>query len=334
VPALWNIATEHNLTVGVAGWWASWPAEEVNGWLLTDHANPAFMEAQVTDGRYWTADPKQLAALRKDFFPPALWPVVQKAWKGHDAFSEPLFQQRAQLTPAQLAQVRIAPWYKRHHYSVLKSFFLVDQNVTEMAAALMRVRPTRLTMVYLRGPDPIQHYAWDLVEPERYAVKPANISRDTGIVQAAYRYVDRFVADLMAVAGDDLWTIVVSDHGAEPDAQAMGNPRQGRPGAHTFSAKGILGIHGPGVKVGTALTNVGLYDVMPTALWLLGLPISAELEGRPLKEAFVTALVEVFPEKKVASYGPRQRSNTAPGGAPSAADERMLESLRALGYLE
>jgi len=37
VNALWNILSEAGLRVGVVGWWASWPAEEVNGFIISDH---------------------------------------------------------------------------------------------------------------------------------------------------------------------------------------------------------------------------------------------------------------------------------------------------------
>jgi hypothetical protein len=36
VPALWNMASAAGLSVAVAGWWATWPAEPVNGVLISD----------------------------------------------------------------------------------------------------------------------------------------------------------------------------------------------------------------------------------------------------------------------------------------------------------
>jgi predicted AlkP superfamily phosphohydrolase/phosphomutase len=40
VPALWNIASRAGLRVAVLGWWASWPAETVNGVVVSDRAVP------------------------------------------------------------------------------------------------------------------------------------------------------------------------------------------------------------------------------------------------------------------------------------------------------
>jgi len=38
VPALWNMVTAAGGRVAVAGWWASWPVEEINGVILSDRA--------------------------------------------------------------------------------------------------------------------------------------------------------------------------------------------------------------------------------------------------------------------------------------------------------
>jgi predicted AlkP superfamily phosphohydrolase/phosphomutase len=38
VPALWNMVTATGGRVAVLGWWASWPAEEVNGTIISDRA--------------------------------------------------------------------------------------------------------------------------------------------------------------------------------------------------------------------------------------------------------------------------------------------------------
>ena len=38
VKAFWNVASEKGLRVGVVNWWATWPADPVNGYLVTDRA--------------------------------------------------------------------------------------------------------------------------------------------------------------------------------------------------------------------------------------------------------------------------------------------------------
>jgi len=38
VKTFWNVASDKGLRVGVVNWWATWPAEPVNGWLVSDRA--------------------------------------------------------------------------------------------------------------------------------------------------------------------------------------------------------------------------------------------------------------------------------------------------------
>jgi hypothetical protein len=38
VKTFWNVASEKGLRTGVVNWWASWPADAVNGWLVSDRA--------------------------------------------------------------------------------------------------------------------------------------------------------------------------------------------------------------------------------------------------------------------------------------------------------
>jgi predicted AlkP superfamily phosphohydrolase/phosphomutase len=295
VHALWNIATGVGRSVGVVGWWASWPAEEVEGYVVTDHANPAARSLWVADRRYWTADEATLATFEADVFPPELVSVVRRHHIGPDDFPYEELERRGAFPVHQAGLLRAEPWHQRTPYSVLKSTFAVDLFQTRVARELLRTVPTDLTMVYLRGPDAVQHYAWDLVEPERYAVPSPTLERDRGLVEGVYRTVDSFLADLLAAAPAESWVVVASDHGAEPSPGATGARRMDRPGAHTAAAEGVLFMRGPGVVPGRRIEHASGYDVMPTILWLMGLPIARNLEGRVLREAFDPGFAEGRP---------------------------------------
>ena len=89
-------------------------------------------------------------------------------------------------------------------------------------------------------------------------------------------------------------------------------------------------MRGPGVVPGRVLSGGDPGDVMPTMAWLLGLPLSDELMGEPLADAFEDAFVAARPIERVESYGPRVSTPIE----RSPEDAIMLESLRALGYIE
>src|SRR6266540_7188152 len=44
LPAIWNVASAEGLRVGVVGWWATHPAEEVNGFFVSDRASSILFE--------------------------------------------------------------------------------------------------------------------------------------------------------------------------------------------------------------------------------------------------------------------------------------------------
>lgn len=329
--AIWELASRKGVSAGVVGWWASWPAEEVNGYVISDHANPAFSELLTEDRKYWTADQAVLGKLERDFFPLDIAPILQRHWITRDGFPYDDLQRRGRYTDEQMAVLRQAPWNDRNVYSWLKTFYRVDYPLFRSSLDLMRERPTDLQMLYLRGPDPVQHYGWDLVEPERFAVQPPHLQRDRGIVEGVYRYVDTFLAEILEAKHSDAWLIVASDHGSEPHPQSM-DPKAvlPRPGEHGQEAKGVLFIVGPGVKRGYRIQHGSPYDLMPTMAWLMGLPVATDLPGKPLTEAFDETFVRSLPVSRVPTYGTRE---TGPLMA-SGADKEMIENLRQLGYIQ
>src|ERR1039457_5804003 len=61
VPAIWNVASAKGLKVGVVGWWATWPAEKVNGFFVSDRAPPVLFPAEVLSGSPALTWPEGLA---------------------------------------------------------------------------------------------------------------------------------------------------------------------------------------------------------------------------------------------------------------------------------
>lgn len=330
VNAVWNVASEHGVSVGVIGWWASWPAEEVEGYVISDHANPATAGWMAEGDRYWTADPEALTALGHDVYPADLAPVAAEHWLDPAAFPAEDFQGRGKFSDAQVEQVLAAPYNERAPYSWLKTFYAVDRPYLELAKRLRAERPVQLQMLYLRGPDPLQHYAWDLVEPDAFAKKPAHLERDLGIVHGVYRYVDTWLGELLQTLGPNTTLIVSSDHGAEPARSAANPKRKERPGRHSTEAKGVFFAWGPHVRAGQELDEGSPVDIAPTLAWLTGLPLGEDLDGEPLTEAFTEDFVRRRGRTTVPTWGKRE----VKPGLPSPSDDVMIESLRGLGYVE
>ena len=120
--AIWELANRRGVSTGVIGWWATWPAEEVDGYMVSDHANPAFGDMMVAEGRFWTADREVLAELRRQVYPESIAPVLTRHWLTPESFPWDDFQHRGRFTDEQVALARSAPWHEPDLYSWLKTF--------------------------------------------------------------------------------------------------------------------------------------------------------------------------------------------------------------------
>ena len=95
--------------------------------------------------------------------------------------------------------------------------------------------------------------------------------------------------------------------------------------------EGILLLAGPAVRPGATLHGAQIADLAPTLLYLLGVAVPEDLDGRVLTQALDPDLVAAHPVR----YRP-QETAPAPVGQPlSPADEDLvLRRLRDLGYVE
>lgn len=100
------------------------------------------------------------------------------------------------------------------------------------------------------------------------------------------------------------------------------------PGNHRMD--GIFIAHGPHVPRGRALQSAGIVDVAPTILHLLGCPVPADMDGRPLADAFDADFLEAYPVRACEPVEPHF------GGRAELTREEQNEimgRLRSLGYV-
>ena len=78
------------------------------------------------------------------------------------------------------------------------------------------------------------------------------------------------------------------------------------------------------------IKGAGVLDVAPTLLYIMGLPVGEDFDGKVLLDALDPAYVQDHPVRKIRSYGGRKTKVPV----PSIADQKYFERLRALGYVE
>jgi arylsulfatase A-like enzyme len=133
------------------------------------------------------------------------------------------------------------------------------------------------------------------------------------------QFVDELLGEYMGRLPSDATLVVVSDHGFD----FWGCE-------HDNSPAGVLIVRGPAIQSGV-FDNASLYDVAPTLLHVLGLPVADDMEGAPLPIARSGGELDREPTR-VASHGRPSRPLAAE--RPNAESlEKHEEYLRALGYV-
>ena len=103
---------------------------------------------------------------------------------------------------------------------------------------------------------------------------------------------------------------------------------------------GVILLKGPGIREGRMIEGASVLDVTPTVLYLMGLPVGEDMDGRVLADAIEGSHLEAHPVKSIPTY-----DTLAPSGALEAArdqedpqtpplSESTVERMLELGYVE
>lgn len=311
--ALWNIASDAGLRVGVVNFWNTYPPAIVDGIVVSDHLLPSEVETRI-----------QLTGAADAPSGPTVYPGTWRARalelsaggarivEGPD----PLADLASRVALPNASSYRLFANPRR------------DEGLARIALAIEDEIHPSLLMCLLPGIDRVSHLLWGGLEPpERYPPElrrtPDERAAMAEALEAYYVFTDALIGALAARFGPGDLVVVVSDHGFE-----AGSPLEFLTGAHNSSAAadGVLFARGPGIPAGQPAGPIGIADVTPTVLAWLGLPVAEDMDGRPA--AFLSdPTVATIPTYDTAAV---ERLPLASSGA----EAEILDQLRELGYLE
>lgn len=328
VRALWNILTERGQSAGVVGWWCTWPAEPVTGYVVSDRVPYSRMEAAIHDEaqKPRAVHPQEIAAevFARVREPGSLTPAE--------------IQRFLKLSDDDARRLVIEADYRMGSLPTeLKYVYQSDRSTADIALHLMATHPTDLVAVYFAGVDVLSHLAWHFMQPEAfpdYQISEAAVQRFGGAIPAYYEFVDELVGRLVAAAPADANVVFLSDHGFGPTGWLPWSGGHGRitRGA-PIAPDGVLVMAGPAIGAAGALREPHVLDIAPTLLTLRGLPVADDMPGRVLEEALND---EALPARtRVATYevGPLPLTSEPLLARPDL-DRDSLQKLRSLGYIE
>ena len=316
-PAFWNILPEQGRKVGVVGWLVTWPAEPVDGFMVSSYLPYVY--------NWSTGRPLKgtiVAGIPRQTFPEGLIDSL-----------EPL-----KVKPADLDEAAIRRFYDPARTASLSpstrdcvTGFLwslaCDETYRRIGLKLFDTYPVDLFAVYFGGVDVASHRFWKFSHPRDldYGVDPREASVLGGVIDAYYAYVDAILAEYLSRLGERDTLVVLSDHGFKP---VLFPGRPNTSGHHRM--EGILAVWGRGAARGARIEGARLLDVLPTIFYLLDVPLARDLPGRVLTQALEPGLVASRAPRFVESYASAGRPA---GPEASDLDRNVLERLRSLGYI-
>ncbi len=186
------------------------------------------------------------------------------------------------------------------------------------AAQTLAGHPWKLFGFIFTLTDRISHGYWEASNASAQESQSPNEPGEA--VREAYRLVDRDLGLLLDEYGSDVTVFISSDHDFQSDRVHEGG---------THPKEGIFLASGPGVYASDEMLELSVYDIAPTILAGLGLPVANDMSS----DAFVDLFDSPPLPRVIESYG-QKVPDPATGLTPDRIDASTEEQLRSLGYIE
>jgi hypothetical protein len=338
--ALWNMLSTFGRSSGIVGWWVTWPAEAVDGYIVSDRmARSRWSEwtgGGVVEHR---ASPPELEGELEPF-------VIDPADPPLEDFEALIDWTAAERR--EFLDVR-SPIFA-HGLSVFKFAHCAQRSYERIALHLLDTREQPdLEAVFLIALDPICHTFWHYFEPQRFVgVDQRVAARLHELIPAYCRHNDAVLGELLARVGPGTVVLVVSDHGFQASgrlpatrsradfaelervARATDQVAVGQSGKHGL--EGVLVASGGPVRRGAEVT-ASIHDITPTVLALLGLPVARDMSGRVLTELVEDDFWRRHPVRYIDTYE-RLVDRSAIDSIARRPDPQLRRQLEALGYVD
>ncbi|OGL42543.1 MAG: hypothetical protein A2161_20520 [Candidatus Schekmanbacteria bacterium RBG_13_48_7] len=305
--AIWNILSEKKIPVGVVNYLVSWPAEKVDGFIVTDRA-------------------------------------IKFPGEINDAVS-PKEQENEIL---EFIKSNKKPMHKFNH-DAANSELAEDTCIVDLTLHLAQKNSPRVMLVGLRGTDAIEHQFWEYYKPhdpswtdpecqpmplvssdnivkeslvEPYVPPPDDQIKAFGsIVPQYYIEVDHLLGKLLTGLGTGWTVIIVSDHGFTPPI-------------HINAPPGILICSGRPFIQRKNFEGYSVFDIVPTILYLLDLPVAKDMAGIPMIKGMEPNIEKNIPVKYLPTYETEESQNKKVEPISSDVDSKIMDQLKKLGYIK
>ncbi|MCJ7524021.1 MAG: alkaline phosphatase family protein [Candidatus Aminicenantes bacterium] len=322
-PSLWQMLDRFGMRSVVINWYVTYPPDQFNGVMVSDRFRQIIIKKPEFANDYVdTVTPGM------DFY--RLKKVIRRDYgRTIERIGMPDFIKLfKKINPGK--DVR-----KSFTLQNSRTFVMQDALIEDVTDTLFKSKQADLYLTYFRLPDIVQHLVLRLFDDEyikstfpegetwNMSVEKQHevIGRISQELEPVYRYMDRLLQKyLNDPKFKDAYFFIMSDHGFSL-----------YPGGYNHydlpkdmeAPPGILLVKGPSVKPGKI--NACIYDIAPTILYLFGLPVDRNMDGRPLQDVF-----KLSRKLKYSLYSLDKNKKKVRN---QAADREAIEELKALGYI-
>ncbi|HVS32512.1 MAG TPA: alkaline phosphatase family protein [Thermoanaerobaculia bacterium] len=286
-PALWEIAEGFGRPAMVVNWWTAWPPS-TSGATVFDapvhHMENAAYPAQAAERVRGTAVPVSTVGSEQ----------VRRFLNITAAEYEQAVSSNDAANPVNMMRNVLAKTWSDHRAAI----------------NLYRAQSPLLFMMTYEGTDVVNHLAGPYHPPYREGIGQSDYRKLWPTVANYYAEIDRLIGEWMAVLPEDTTVMIVSAHGFRWGRDRPRTPPADRAALSDHNGTGIFVIYGNHVAPSRATRTMSIYDVVPTALAILGLPKSGEMPGQlvqwalkdisPVEAVRVVSYSEFFNERPVA----------------------------------
>ncbi len=308
VPSVWNILSERGIGCTVIGWWATWPAESINGFMVTDRYRPHIL------GMDEFSMPKKRIAYPSDLY-------------------GELMQHRERTDSGPWPAVPLSKTIKKENG--MRKVYPSEQlwatyNQTEeygkAALHLLEKARTEFFTLYLQGTDTLGHLFNRYYLPQR-ASEEAKTAEE--ILLPYFSFQDSWLEKIFNEAEADTYVMIISDHGfkwrANPPSGRKENPLAGIE-SHLIEGM-FLGL-GPGFETSNRDNPLSVMDIAPTILNFFGLPAAENMPGQAIEPFLKSSSPPRIPD-----YGQQRETGEGEEWLEEAEDSYGKRKLEALGYV-
>jgi predicted AlkP superfamily phosphohydrolase/phosphomutase len=271
-PRIWEIISDAGGCAGVVNWPNSWPAGDLNGFVVSDRV------------QHWRREAAgyELAPADGLTFPPGLADEICAVLLAPDDVCADDIKRYVDVPDEEIDEFLTGEFIKKDLRAELRYAIASDTSAwRSFRHCLERWPQVDLAILHFWSLDKIQHAAYRFVpfigHPDSKSPESARLG---GAVLESYRFLDRAVGEILARMKPADTLVVVSDHGFawEEERGDYGHKRSEPPG--------VLLATGSRIRSGVRLDSATVYDMAPTILRLCGIEPPARMEGRCLDEIF------------------------------------------------